>query len=342
MPKVVTSQGLNEFVSSGKPTEEMKTPPKIKAVANGAAPPLEVKEDKPAADLKDPHPKAEEERAPPEDLEEARVKADWSKDVLDEITRKNATINRKHREMKEAQAALTDAEEFARTQWNEKRIAAERAAQLEKELAELKEKGAPPPQAKAEKGKPDPQKFYDDKGQFKAFEYAEELAAYSATKAVEDDRKAQAKVAQERALAVAEEKARARVTEAQKKYPDYESVLAASTAKTHKEVLGYLSDSPFIGDVSYYMAKNPAFVERINAMHPYQAIAEIGKLELTFVKPDPAKAEDEPAPAKVTPGAPPPIKPLAASSSVNINTDPAKMSYKELRAYERARMGRRS
>lgn len=336
MGKVITSTGLNEFISTGK-VEEIKADPKPKALKQ--APPLETKPEPPAKETAEP--KAKEapapEAAPDADVaddDDTRAEMERSDKLRDAIARKNATINRKHREMREAREAQTDAEEFAKAQWNEKRLAEERAASLERENADLK-KGAAPAAPKAEKGKPDPAKFYDDKGQFKAFEYAEELASYAANKAVEDDRQKQIEERKQSEAATAEATARARVAETVKKHPDFEAVVTGADVKTHSRVLEYLAASEHIGDVSYYLAKNPAFVERINQMHPLKAIAEIGKLEATFEKPP--EATSEPAAAKVALSAPAPIKPLQSQASASVNVDPAKMSYKELRAYERNR-----
>jgi hypothetical protein len=212
----------------------------------------------------------------------------------------------------------------------------DRAAALEKEVAELR-KGAVKEAPKADKGKPDPKVFVDDKGQFKSFEYAEALAAWAAQNAVEEDRAKQAEERRAAEAAQAETLARARVAETEKAHPDFKEVMAAADVRTHKDVITYLSASEFIGEVSYYLGKHPEFLARINALHPLKAIAEIGKLEATFEKP-PAKTDESKANgANVVSGAPPPIKPLSSAVSVNTNVDPAKMTYKELRAYERSR-----
>ncbi|MFZ0844611.1 MAG: hypothetical protein WAM62_02385, partial [Pseudolabrys sp.] len=243
---------MNEFVATGKPTEEIKRAPREKVAAQ--APPLEVKDDKPLKDVNEGKTDAPAEIVA-DDIDDSQVSQQWSPEVLAEIARKNQAINKKHRAMKEAREAAQDAEEFGRAQWNEKRLMEERATRLEQELAELKAKVPQAP--KVERVKPDPQKFYDDKGQFKAFEYAEELAAYSAAKAVEDDRTKQAEEKRRESAATAEALARTRMAEAEKKYPDFREVMAASTVRTHNAVLEYLTASDHIGEVSYYLEKNP-------------------------------------------------------------------------------------
>jgi hypothetical protein len=334
MAKVITSGGLNEFIETGK-HEEIKADPKPKREAQ--APPLEIK-DKPAADAKEPvKPGPDDEYVDDDPEVQARIK-------LDEKFRK--AIGKKHSEalsfkaLADKRAAeLSDAEEFAKGQWNEKRLSDDRAAQLERELAELK-KGATPVVPKADKGKPDPKLFVDDKGQFKSFEYAEALAEWAATKAVEDDRTKQAQERRQNEAAQAEALARQRVAETEKRHPDFKEVVAAADVRTHNDVIAFLSANEHIGDVSYYLAKHPEYLARINAMHPYAAIAELGELIATQFKKPLKEKGDEPKSEVVTSTAPPPIKTLSSAGTVNTNVDPAKMSYRELRAYERERRRR--
>jgi hypothetical protein len=330
MGKVVTSGGLNEFIETGKHLE-IKADPKPKPAKE--APPLEVIKDKPAGEVKEPVKEPEEYTDPDPETQAALLK--------DEKARK--AVNRKHAEsmsfkaLAEKRAAeLADAEEFAKGQWNEKRLSDERATNLERELAEYR-KGATKEAPKAEKAKPDPKLFVDDKGQFKSFEYAEALASWAASDAVEKDRKAQQEERRAAEVATAEALARSRVAETEKKHPDFRAVVDAADIRTHTQVINYLSASEFIGDVSYYLGKNPEFLARINAMHPLKAIAEIGKLEATFEKPPLKTDEVKGADKNAVSGAPPPIKPLSSAASANTNVDPAKMTYKELRAYERSR-----
>ncbi len=294
MAKVVTSQGIQDFVQSGKFDTVKNDAPKKRE----DAPPLEVKDKPLVADASDAG-----------DKKEAKTPADTAPDedtAVDDDTR-----------------AAIEADQVCEAH--------------ERELAEWKAKAAPAATETEGPKKPDPQKFYDDKGQFKAFEYAEELAAYSAAKAVADDRARVADDQRKAELAIAESDARKRVAEAIKVHPDFEEVMAATDLRTHNMVLQYLSASEHIGEVTYYLAKHPDFVERINALHPLKALAQVRDLEKTFEKPaaDPDK-KSEPAPLK-TSGAPAPIKPLSSATTVNTNTDPSKMTYRELRAYERSR-----
>lgn len=313
MAKVVTSEGLTDFVQTGK----------VDVVKND--PPLEVKKEPVIQDIKE-KPKEEPKKVDDEGLEADDV------DLSEHVRKK---IGKKHRAMKEAQESALEAERFAENQYNRARLAEQKAAEVEAQLKELQAKGEKPKEPEAKK--PDPQSFMDDKGQFKAFEYAEALAAFSANEAVAKDRAKQDEERRNSEAQKAADIAKARVSETIKKHPDYETVMAEADVKTHNAVLQYLSGSEHIGEVSYYLAKHPDFVERINKLNPLKAIAEIGKLELTFEPKEPEKSE----PVQKVSGAPAPITPLNSSGSVNTNTDPSKMSYKELRAYERARARKR-
>jgi len=335
MGKVVTSQGLNEFVSTGKPTEEIKAKEKPAPVKE--APALEVKEDKPVADLstdKKDEPAADEKYV------------DDDKTIQEEIEKSerfNRLINKKHQEAKSFRALaekraeeIAEAERFAEQQFNERRLVEDRERKLQAQLDEMK-KAAPEAKKEPELKKPDPKAFYDDKGQFKAFDYAEELAAYSANKAVADDRARVAEEQRQIQLQEAQRKAEERVAEAKKVHPDFVEVMNTADVKTHDALLQYLSASDNIAEVSYYLAKHPEYLERINKMHPLKAIAEVGKLELTFEKV--AAPKEEPAPI-ISKAAPAPITPITTSGAAAVITDPSKMNFQQLRAYERSRRRR--
>jgi hypothetical protein len=98
-------------------------------------------------------------------------------------------------------------------------------------------------------------------------------------------------------------------------------------------------ESDYGGDLGYFFAKNRAEFDRIKSLSPIKAIAEIGKIEAQWEKP-PVKPEIKPEVAQVKPtkpSAPAPITPLLGSGNAGVNTDPAKMSPKELLAYTRER-----
>jgi hypothetical protein len=303
---------------------------KAKAAPAKEAPPLEVVKTDAVVDVGS---KSEPEEYQDEDPEvQARIQSD-------EKYRK--AINKKHAEAKSFKALAekraeeaAEAEEFAKSQYNRARLAEERAAELESRI-----KSEPPePEVKKpvhdEKNADGSMKWYDEKGQFKAFEYAEALAGFAATEAVAKDRKKQVEEAQKAAAAAAEEVAKSHVAESRKLHADYDDVMSRADVKTHPQVLQYMTASDHIGEIAYYLAKNPEYVERINKMNPLKAIAEIGKLEQTFEKPKGEVVTPPPTPTRV---APTPITPLASTGAGAVQTDPSKMDFKQLREYERQR-----
>src|SRR5882762_10180086 len=120
MAKVVTSQGIQDFVQSGK-FDSVKNDPAKKR--EGSAPPLEVKDKPVVAEVKTEAPKDDKKPAhdaPAEDLDDDDdTRADMERDekLRDRIARKNMTINRKHKEMREAREAAEEAERFAENQY---------------------------------------------------------------------------------------------------------------------------------------------------------------------------------------------------------------------------------
>ena len=337
MGKVVTSEGLTDFVQTGKPTEVIAS---TKLKAEKAAP-LEVVG-------------ANAEKEPEKAAEPAKVEADdtgLEAEDHDLAERAKKRIGKKHYEMKVAQEAaakaaaeVAEAERFAENLFNERESWRTKAEAAEARAAELEAKNKPAPVVAK---KPDPETFMDDKGQFKAFEYAEALAEYSAKKAVEDDRKAQADAQTKAANEAADAEFRKRMEEATKKTPDWMEVVKGSTVVLPDACLQYIAQSEYGTDIAYFLAKNEDVAAKIKAMHPIRAVAALGKLETSFEKPATKTAEkteavSSPATSKtVEPkGAPAPITPIATGAG-SVNIDPAKMNFQQLRAYERERHRKR-
>lgn len=321
MPKVITGAGLQEFIESGK-HEVLPNKPEIKP-SEKAAPPPEEKAETPAP-LPPPVPAPEDDGLEPDDI-----------DLTEHVRKK---INKKHRQMKEAQEAAADAEAFAKNQYERARLAEERAAALEKERDELKKVQAP---KEPELKKPDIKEFTDDKGQVRWTDFTEASADYAAKKAVADERARQAQEREQQEKTRIESQFKARVDAAVKKYPDFHDAISKSEAWLPNAVLQYITESEYGPDVSYYLATHSEAVDKISKLPPIKAIAEIGKLELTFEKPEkPAVAAPEPK-AQERGGAPPPITPISGTGTGTVNTDPSKMSFRELRDYERNKRQKR-
>jgi len=106
-----------------------------------------------------------------------------------------------------------------------------------------------------------------------------------------------------------------------------------------QSVLDYIDLSDYGTDIAYFLAKNPEVAGKIGKLHPIKAVAEVRDLELSLTKP-PEKAPTlgaAPSQAAERQGAPAPITPIAASGANPPPIDPAKMSFQQLRAFERER-----
>src|SRR5271163_4284970 len=328
MPKVVSGLGMVDFVQTGK-HQTIDAGEK-----RGSAPTIEK-----TPEAKEAIAKAEAETAKAMQPEAEKEESGLEAGDEDLAERAQTRINKKHREMRQAEALakklrgeLDETESFSKAQYSRAQLAEERAADLQRQLQDLQAKT---PQVEAPGlVKPDhtAPKYYDDKGQFKAFEYAEDLSSYSATKAVDDDRKRQTEERTKQQQAELVKAFEARLERAREKYPDFKEVVGAADVTVPPYIQQYMVESDYGGDLGYYFAKNPAEFTRISKLSPIKAIAEIGKLEVKWeAKPESAKAEAVIAPAKTS--APAPITPLSGSGSPGVNSDPAKMSPKELLAY---------
>lgn len=359
MAKVVTSEGLSDFIQTGKVThiENHKT---AKA---SEAPALEVKKDAPTTDIgevKDP--KTADAKGEPEPKE---VKAEPDEGLESEDhdlpDRVKSRIGRKHAAMKAAQALAdkraeeaAESERFAEQQFNERRLQEQRADAAEARARELEgklpQKAADPEPSKPtidDKNEDGSWKYRDAAGTVDWDKYTDAKADYAAdVKMKERD----AKEAQQRAEAQQAEAAarvKANADKARKAHPDFDKVMA-SVANTDADrvpqfVLNYIFESESGAEIAYHLAKNPEESKRIATLKPILGLAELGKLADKLSQPAAATgaANGATPPARERGGAPPPITPLSGSGSGSVNTDPSKMSFKELRAFERERARRK-
>jgi hypothetical protein len=325
MPKVITGQGLQEFIETGK----HETIAAQKKPESKEAPPLEIKKEAPVVDVKPPEeakpePKAEDDGLEPEDKD------------LSEIIRKK--IGKKHRAMKEAQEAAADAESFAKAQFDERRLVEDERDKLKRELDEVKKASLPKAPELKQPTKDDAK--YVVNGQFDWDTYTNDVADYKVKKAFAEEKEKR----EQEALKAAQERIAAENAEAAKKFKEnadkidgFREKLATSQVWFPDAVLEYITlrdDGP---ELTMYLVDNPETADRISKLRPIKAIAEIDKITKSLGKK--AKAVESaapPAPADRG-GAPPPITPISGMGTGTVNTDPSKMSTRELRAYEAER-----
>lgn len=351
MGKVVTSQGLQEFVQEGKFTHvENHKPGK-----SNDAPALEVKKDAPTTDIGEgKKPEGETKPAKVESKGDEDTGLDAEDDDFPE--RIKSKIGRKHAAMKAAQALadkrgeeVAEAERFAEQQFNERKLIEAREAATQERLRELEGK-QPQKAAEPEAQKPTIDdkhpdgtwKYRDAAGNVDWDTYTDAKADYAADVKMKERDAKEAQQRNEAAQAEAAARVKANADKARKAHPDFDKVMA-SMANTDADrvpqfVLNYIFESDSGAEIAYHLAKNPEDSKRIASLKPILGLAELGKLADTLSKPAAANgAANGAAPVRERGGAPPPITPLSGSGTGSVNTDPSKMSFKELRAYERAR-----
>jgi hypothetical protein len=332
MPKVISGKGFDEFVQTGKHQtidDKGKRTPDALPTAKPAQVIKEIeKAEAASAETISPDPVKEESglEAGDEDLAE----------------RAQTRINKKHREMRQAEALakklrseLDETENFSKSQYTRAQLAEERAANLERELTDLKAK-APAVAVDVKRVSENDPKYFDEKGQFKAFVYAADLAREAADDAVKADRKAQSDARSEAQQQEAVRAFAARVDKAREKYPDWKDLVGADDRQVPNYIQNFMVKSPYGGDLGYWAATHREESQRLfDSDDPMMVIAELGEIQTQFKK-APEKAEVIPNNVvPIKPSAPAPITPLSGSGSPGVNSDPAKMSPKELLAYTR-------
>jgi len=166
-------------------------------------------------------------------------------------------IGKKHRMMKEA-------EEFAEAQYREKTAAERRAAELERQLNEIKQQNQPKQPEVAKK--PERQDFATDS------EYIEATADYMANQRIKEY---QAQLERQALINTMTQ----RVAAARSIVPDFDQVISQNDAPIPPVVGEYMQTSEMIAEISYYFAKNPKALESISKMKPAHQLVEIGKIE---------------------------------------------------------------
>lgn len=313
--QVVTNENMAEFIQNR--TVPDFVPPKADAKVEVTVEPA-AKVDEPARGPDGKFVKTDESK--PDEAAQAAVD-DEDPDDADLPERVRKQIGKKHRAMKEA-------EEFAREMRADREAERTRAETLQRELDALKGAKSGPASEKDSK-EPKAEDFKT------VGEYAEALAEYKVEKKfAEREAKAQQE-RQEQAARAAQDGLNKRIAATVKELPDYAEVIAESELDLPPHMAVYIAESPIGPKLGYHFAKHPEDFDRINALSPIRAIAELGKLEDRLEKPAKAKepeADDKPATSR----APSPIKPVEGNGAA-VQKDPAKMTIPELREYERQR-----
>jgi len=201
-------------------------------------------------------------------------------------------IGKKHREMKEA-------EEFAAAQYSERKLAEQRADQLQAALDAAKGKQV---EAKAEEtAKPDRQNFGTET------EYVEALTDWKVDQKLMEQAAKQAQEEAERAQAEMVAAAKARIAKAKELVPDFEKVmqsLAEKEGDLHLPIVfGYMQESEMFAELGYYFGNHPAELVSLAKLKPALQLVQIGKIESTLQPFSKEKPKDGATPSKAVPEA---------------------------------------
>jgi hypothetical protein len=345
MAKVVTSdagiQSTQVIVDPKRTKPGAAAPLEMKAgdgsppIVDGPGERIESKQSNPDVAKSDASTKSPDERAAKEETDSLEPE---DKDLPERARRRigkySVAAKQETALRKAAEAEAEESERFAKQLFDEREQYRKKVEELEARVP--KEEAKKPEFIAPDENDP---KYKNDKGEFEWKKFSTDNAAYEAKKAIAEDRESRAKEEQAREQAAKESEFKKRMESAQKKNPDWLETVTNSSVVLPNVVLQYIQESEYGTDIAYYLAKNQTDAERIKALPPIRAIAELGKIETGFEKPAESSSAQAAATSKTVErqGAPAPITPISTSGSGSINVDPAKMNYKELRAYERER-----
>lgn len=253
-------------------------------------------------------------------------------------------IGKKHRQVKEA-------EEFAADQYNNRRLAEQRAEAAERRAQELegKQQAAKVEEVK-EPVEPQRAQFQTDE-QFTAAwaKYRDDLIDYRVDQRLKkqqaDDAKARAAAEQAAIVSAAQE----RLSAAAKLVRDFEETIDTDL-NVPGHIAAYMQRSPLFAELGYHFAKHPEVLAELRKLTPAEALVEVGVIKSTLrpfseTHTGEGKASNGSEPSKTngaTPstqtgdspskprGTAPVITPLSAGSTSQVEKAPEQMSTREM------------
>lgn len=272
----------------------------------------------------------------PDDIEDENGLTAAEREGLTERMQK--AIGKQYRKRKEA-------EEFAAAQYNERQLAVQRAAQLEREFNDLKGKLTLPAAAPEAPKKPVREDFAGES------EYVDAMIQWGVDQRLaekaEEDRQAAAQRERDKLV----EAATSRVKRAGELVPDFSEVVGAVDTEVPPAVAGYMQKSEMFAEIAYHLAKNPDVLVSLAKLPPDEQLVKIGRIEsnLSPFEPKTAQHDDKsskeasngqaskPAPSADTDidlskprgKAAPVITPLEGTGSAGVQKDSKDMNIRE-------------
>lgn len=230
------------------------------------------------------------------------------------------TIGKKHRMLREA-------EEFAASQYNERKLAEQRAADLQREIESLR--GAKKTEIVQEAKKPSRADFATES------EYIDASISWGVDEGLRKKAAEDAQAAAQRAQDAMLQAAQARIEAAIGLVPDFKEVVDGADMIVPPAIAGYMQKSDMFAEIGYHLAKNPDLLVSLSKLQPDEQLVKLGRIESTlqpFAKAS-AKAEevketkDGIIPSKDTAIQPskaraPVISPLNSSGNAAIEVNP--------------------
>jgi hypothetical protein len=194
--------------------------------------------------------------------------------------RMQKTIGKQYRKRKEA-------EEFAAAQFNERRMIEQRAADLERENAELKAKTAPKIEQPAAPTEPQRENFANEAA------YVDAMIQFHVDKRMAEKADEDRKAAEKRRFDERIETAKGRILRAIETVPDFEETVMGNDTTLSPEIGTYLEESEMVAELTYYFAKNPEVLASLEKLSPHSKLVKIGKIESTLSPFEPKAAQHD-------------------------------------------------
>lgn len=182
--------------------------------------------------------------------------------------RMQKAVGKKHRMMKEA-------EEFAAAQYSERKLAEQRAENLERQLQELKSKLAPAQEEKASE-KPQRQSFKTEE------EYLDAMIKHGVEEGIRQREAEAARIQAEKEAQQVIEAAKARVAKAAELVPDWSEVVGSVDTVVPPAVAAYMQESELFAELGYHFGKNPEVLESLAKLPQNKQLLTIAKIEATL------------------------------------------------------------
>ena len=183
-------------------------------------------------------------------------------------------VAKRHSRMKEA-------EEFAAEQYNTRRLAEQRAEQLERELnrmrAQIKggEQAEQPAQEQNTRPKREAFKTEED--------YHDAVVDWRVEQRIQEDRRKAETEREQQEQQTRKQIVGQRLDSAREVVPDFDQIVGAADHHVPEHVGSYMLDSQKVAELGYHFAKHPEDLERISAM-PARTAADIMKVGLAISK----------------------------------------------------------